>query len=33
MSATIQASALEPAQAILDETVLAGEPWMKRLAG
>lgn len=32
MSATIQASALEPAQATLDETVPAGEPWMKRLA-
>jgi urea carboxylase-associated protein 1 len=32
MSATIQASALDSAQATLDETIPAGEPWMKRLA-
>jgi hypothetical protein len=32
MPAIIQASALEPAQAILDHTVAAGEPWLQRLA-
>ena len=32
MSVTTQASALDPAQATLDETIPAGEPWMKRLA-
>ncbi|CDS52840.1 Urea carboxylase-related aminomethyltransferase [Polaromonas sp. CG9_12] len=32
MSVTTQASALDPAQATLDEIIPAGEPWMKRLA-
>jgi urea carboxylase-associated protein 1 len=32
MSVTIQASALDPALATLDETIPAGEPWMQRLS-